>query len=328
VFRVPALVLTAVLLLLAGCNGGGGKKDSASAGPFVFPTVSTDKVGEEPKIVSRGEPPATTQVKVLHEGTGRAVGKADVIVTDVKGQVWDKSGVDLPAFVNSFKTGDLLIRPIDQVVPAWTTALPGLKIGSRVLLVAPPAAGFGDQGNSGVGIFPTDTIMFVIDIVDSLAPGTAADGKPVTVPVDPDLPTVTAGKNPRVKVPSVDPPADLKQVLLQQGTGDKIQAGQTVVVEYVGVLWKGGKQFDSSWGTGRHPFAARLVVTDPKTGQQGIIEGWVKGLVGEKVGSRVLLVVPPKFGYGKSGNEDAGISGTDTLVFAIDILGAYGHATT
>jgi len=326
--RIPALLLSAVLILVAGCNGGDDKKESSKAGPFAFPTVSTDKVGEEPKVVSSTEPPSTTQMKVLHQGTGRPVGKDDVVVTNVKGQVWDKGGVDLPAFVNSFKTGDLLIRPVDSVVPAWKQALPGVKVGSRVVLVAPPTDGFGPQGNSGVGIFPTDTIMFVIDIVDAIAPRTAADGKAVKVADDPDLPTVTTGKDPKIKVPSVSAPTDLKQVLLQQGTGDKIEAGQTIVVEYVGVLWRDGKPFDSSWGTGRHPFVARLVALDAATGGQGIIEGWVKGLVGEKVGSRIMLVVPPKLGYGKAGNDEAGIKGTDTLVFVIDVLGAYGHATT
>jgi peptidylprolyl isomerase len=289
--------------------------------------VSTDKVGAEPTIVSDTEPPATTQFKVLHAGTGRPVGKDDVVVTNVKGQVWDKSGVDLPAFVNSFKTGDLLIRPVNSVVPAWEKTLPGVKVGSRVLLVAPPVDGFGDQGNSGVGIFPTDTIMFVIDIVDSVAPLTAANGKALKVAIDPNLPTATAGKNPKIKVPSVAPPTDLKDVLLQQGAGATVARGQTILAEYVGVLWRDGKPFDSSWDPGRHPFAARIALSDP-SGQSGVIEGWVKGLTGKKVGSRVLLVVPPKFGYGKSGNVDAGIKATDTLVFVIDILGVYGNATT
>lgn len=325
--RIPALLLTAVLLLLAGCGGGDGKKD-AKAGPFAFPTVSTDKVGEEPTIVSSTEPPDTTQIKVLHAGTGRPVGKDDVVVTGVKGQVWDKGGVDLPPFKNSFKDGELLIRPVDSVMPAWTKALPGVKVGSRVLLVVPPADGFGDQGNSAVGIFPTDTIMFVIDIVDALSPGTMANGKAVPVTPDASLPTVTSGKAPKVTVPKVGPPKDLAKRLLLQGSGATIEAGQTLVVQYVGVLWRTGKPFDSSWEPGRHPFAARLVVTNAETGEQGIIEGWVKGLVGQKVGSRILLVVPPKLGYGASGNEDAGIKGTDTLVFVIDVLGAYGHATT
>ena len=64
------------------------------------------------------------------------------------------------------------------------------------------------------------------------------------------------------------------------------------------------------------------------TGELGVIEGWVRALVGERVGSRVLLVIPPKLGYGAKGNADAGILGSDTLVFVVDILGSYGDAAT
>lgn len=328
--RFPALLLTTVLLLAAGCGGGNDEGDDAKTGgaPFAFPTVSETKPGVEPKMVSSTAPPETTQIKVLHEGKGGQIGQDDVVVTDVKGQVWDKDGVDLPAFVNSFTTGQLLIRPLNSVVPAWEKALPGVKVGSRVLLVAPSVDGFGDEGNPGVSIFPGDSLMFVIDIIDSVAPRTAATGKAVTLPADPALPTVTGGKEPKVTVPKVDPPSGLVERLLQQGTGAKVEAGQTILAEYVGVLWETGKVFDSSWTAGRHPFAARVATSDPTTGQAGVIEGWVRALVGEKVGSRILLVVPPRLGYGNAGNEAAGIKGTDTLVFVIDILGVYGKASS
>ena len=58
-----------------------------------------------------------------------------------------------------------------------------------------------------------------------------------------------------------------------------------------------------------------------------LIPGWDKGLVGQHIGSRVLLVIPPADGYGKTGNPQAGIKGTDTLVFVVDVLGAYGPET-
>ena len=57
-------------------------------------------------------------------------------------------------------------------------------------------------------------------------------------------------------------------------------------------------------------------------GKGQVITGWDKALVGQKVGSRVLVVVPPSEGYGKDGNQQAGIKGTDTLVFVVDILAA------
>lgn len=327
--RLSVLLLTALLVLPA-CSGGDddGVDSSAPPGAFAFPTVSETKPGVEPRIVSTTEPPDSTQLQVLHEGKGRPVGEDDMLVLNLKGQVWDKDGVDLPAFVNTFKTGQSLIRPVDSVIPAWDKALPGVKVGSRVVLVAPPADGFGEQGNPQMSIFPTDTVMFVIDILDSVAPQTRADGKPVAVVADPDLPTVTGGKIPKVTVPDVDPPTDLVERLLAQGSGPKIAKGETILAQYVGVNWRDRKTFDSSWEAGRHPFAVRVAVSDPRTGATGVIEGWVKSLVGERVGSRVLIVVPPKLGYGKAGNEDAGIKGTDTLVFVIDILGVYGNATT
>ncbi len=329
--RIPALLLAASLLLPAACGGGGGDeggKTAASTAPFAFPSVSENQPGAEPTVVSRTLPPETTQFQVLHEGTGRQIGQDDVIVADVKGQVWDPDGIDLPAFVNSFRTGQLLIRPLNTVVPAWEKVLPGVKVGSRVLLVAPPADGFGDQGNPGVSIQPFDTIMFVIDVLDSVAPQTMAAGTAVTLAPDAALPTVTAGKNPKITVPKVDPPRGLVERLLLQGSGAAIKPGQTILAQYVGVLWRDGKKFDSSWDAGRHPFAARVAESDPRTGESGVIKGWVEALVGEKVGSRVLLVVPPSLGYGKAGNPEGGIKGDDTLVFVIDILGVYGKAAS
>jgi peptidylprolyl isomerase len=61
-----------------------------------------------------------------------------------------------------------------------------------------------------------------------------------------------------------------------------------------------------------------------------VIPGWSDGLLGKKVGSRVLLSIPPAEGYGKQGSSQAGIKGTDTLVFVVDILGSYnpGAATS
>ncbi len=83
---------------------------------------------------------------------------------------------------------------------------------------------------------------------------------------------------------------------------------------FSGAIWRSGKVFDSSWarsGSAQFPIGA---------GQ--VIAGWDEGLVGQTVGSQVLLVIPPAKGYGTAGSPSAGISGTDTLVFVVDILGA------
>ena len=85
------------------------------------------------------------------------------------------------------------------------------------------------------------------------------------------------------------------------------------------MIWSTGKEFDSSWTSGT-PIEGNLEVASADNGGQGLIAGWVKGLAGQKVGSQVLLVIPPADGYGAEGAPQAGISGTDTLVFVIDLL--------
>ncbi len=88
-----------------------------------------------------------------------------------------------------------------------------------------------------------------------------------------------------------------------------------MVAQVVGSIWRTSKVFYSTWPTATAPSA-------PFAFQLGgqVIPGWNKGLVGVPVGSRVMLIIPPADGYGKTGNAQAGIKGTDTLVFVIDIL--------
>ena len=85
-------------------------------------------------------------------------------------------------------------------------------------------------------------------------------------------------------------------------------------VHYVALDLAGGKQFDSSWDRGQ---SASFPIGTGK-----VLPGWDEGLVGQAVGSQVLLVVPPDKGYGSAGEPEAGITGTDTLVFVVDILDA------
>src|SRR5206468_533087 len=108
-------------------------------------------------------------------------------------------------------------------------------------------------------------------------------------------------------------PTTLQTKVLIQGNGAPLAKGDTAVVSYAGQIWSTGKEFDSSYKRGDfQPFPI---------GTGGTVPGFDKGLLGQKIGSRVMLVLPPKEGYGSKGNPQAGIKGTDTLVFVIDILG-------
>ena len=86
------------------------------------------------------------------------------------------------------------------------------------------------------------------------------------------------------------PPTELQTYVLIKGDGKPVQAGQQLLVQYTGVLWSDGSQFDSSFS---HGGAQALQV-----GTGSLIKGWDQGLVGQTVGSRVMLVVPPSLGYG------------------------------
>jgi peptidylprolyl isomerase len=118
-------------------------------------------------------------------------------------------------------------------------------------------------------------------------------------------------KKPTVNVPKGKAPKKLVIKDLREGTGPAAQAGQTVTVQYVGVNFKGGKQFDASWDRGE-PFSFPL-------GGGQVIQGWDQGVQGMKVGGRRMLVIPPDLGYGPDGQPPV-IKPNETLVFVIDLL--------
>jgi FKBP-type peptidyl-prolyl cis-trans isomerase len=182
--------------------------------------------------------------------------------------------------------------------------------------VIPPADAFGSAGNSQIGVAPNDTVVFVIDLIKTFTNTDGVTGAQ-TSNGGGTLPTVTAGaagKGPTITIPKTAAPKTLQVKTLVKGTGPVVKKGNYIVVQYTGVNYRTGKVFDSSWSRSE-PWATEI-------GEGQVIKGWDTGLVGQTVGSRVLLVIPPADGYGKTGSSSAGIKGTDTLVFAIDILSA------
>jgi peptidylprolyl isomerase len=297
------------------------------APPFAFPAVSSPDLGVEPTVVSSTTPPRTTMVRVLHDGSGRAIEPHDVVVANTKAQVWTTKAGAPPPLLNTFSDRHLLFRSIDQMVPGWSTALPGVKVGSRVVLVTPPQDAFGPDGNVAIGVGRNQSLVWVIDVLAAMPVDAMADGTPAKHPADPALPTVSPGKNPTITVPRTAAPTSLVRRALLTGTGARIAGGQVVLAQYTGVIWRNGNVFDTSWRPERGPFNARVAESSRTSTEPGVIQGWVRGLVGQRVGSRILLVVPPNLGYGRAGNPSAGITGRDTLVFVIDILGVYPDPT-
>jgi len=140
----------------------------------------------------------------------------------------------------------------------------------------------------------------------------AATSSQTSTPTTPGA-TAPARPKPQVKPPPGPPPKQLVTKDLVPGTGPPAKAGQSLTVNYVGVLYRGGKQFDASFDHGQ-PFTFTL-------GQGSVIPGWDRGLVGMRVGGRRELVVPPNLAYGAQGQPPT-IGPNQTLVFVIDLLGA------
>jgi peptidylprolyl isomerase len=126
------------------------------------------------------------------------------------------------------------------------------------------------------------------------------------------LPTVTVDANgePGVFIPKSKAPANLVAQPLIQGDGAKIGPGKSVLVHYSAWLWKGAELVDSTWKAGA---ATSWRLSSGKT-----LPGLIQGLVGQTVGSQLLLVVPPQLGFGEAGT--VGIPGGSTLVYVVDVL--------
>lgn len=322
--RLVALLLALPLLLLAGCGQGGSSDSSSkgssggSSGTATLPTVS-GKFGEKPKItIPKAAPGDKLTVKAVTEGKGPKVTKDELVVAQYSSEIW--RGTTSKPFDSSYDRKMPVGFPVGtgQLFKGLDQGLLGQQVGSRVLLVIPPAQAFGARGNPQAGVKPGDTIVFVMDLLRAYRGDAAAQGKQVSPDDGEALPVVKGGpgKMPTVTVPKgAQPPKKLVTKTLLQGDGPRVKKGQLLVAQYVGVVWKSGKQFDASWD--------RKVPASFPIGVGQVIKGWDEGLVGVKAGSRMLLVVPPEKGYGKKGQPQAGIKGDDTLVFVVDVLGSH-----
>jgi FKBP-type peptidyl-prolyl cis-trans isomerase len=323
--RAAALVITPLLaaLAVAGCGSSSATSSkaassSASAGSAdTYKSVTvTGAWGKAPKVtIPKATGTGDLLAKTLIQGSGAKLTTADGLIGNYVAYDW--SGKTNKLLGSSYTTGTPSLF-VGQLLPGLETALIGKQLGSRVLAVIPPKDAFGTSGNSQEGIGAKDTLVFVIDL-DSTFPTTGVAGTQSST-VGGTLPTVTPPKTGSTAGPTIGIPAkttapkNLQVKTLITGVGAKVKSGQDLAVQYTGVIWRTGKVFDSSWSRNA-PFTTVI-------GQGQVIKGWDSGLVGQTVGSRVLLVIPPAQGYGTAGASTAGIKGTDTLVFVVDILAA------
>ncbi|GAA6526841.1 FKBP-type peptidyl-prolyl cis-trans isomerase [Intrasporangium sp. DVR] len=281
-----------------------------ATGPVDFKTA--------PKVDLGRTPISTTSIqrRVLTPGTGSEATREDtvriraLIYNGTSGKLLD-DGYGKGRADEGYRLGRT------DLLAGFTEGLVGSQQGSRVAFTIPPAKGFGASGNAQLGVGATDTIVVVADVSEVHRGLTQLEG--TGSPSPEGFPKVEFAdgnaKAPTVTIPKADAPKKTREATLIEGDGPVVKEGQFIAAHYHGVLWKDGSVFDSSWERG--------AAADFPIGIGAVIPGWDDTLVGKKVGSRVLLVIPPKDGYGEQGNPNGGISGTDTLVFVVDILDAY-----
>ncbi len=250
-----------------------------------------------------------TDLDVLTEGEGEDI----TVEQDVTIRYMAVNGTSGDEVLSTFPTDESVVMELgnEGLPEGLREALVGQKPGAELLVAVPPAEGF-PNGYEALGIAPEDTVVFYIEAVSAEVPLTQAEGEEVepaeglpTVEFDPEAAatiTIPEGE---------DPPEELVVQPLIEGEGPEVEAGQTITAHYTGVLWRNGEVFDSSLPRGEP--------SEFPIGVGSVIEGWDEGLVGQPVGSRVLLVTPPEVAYPEGQGE---IQPDDTLVFVVDILKA------
>ena len=282
---------------------------SASAAAKVKASSNLDGVkvsgdyGKAPKVTLKAPWGIDrTRTEVLKKSGGAVVKTGQSVEVNYFG-VNGRTG---KKFDDSYSRGQTAAFNLEQVVPGFKKGLIGQRQGSRVLVAMPGADGYDAAGGSEqAGIKVGDTLIFVIDVVSTQLSGPEGD----KVDAKGGLPTVSDkdGK-PSITVPKTAAPTTLQAQPLIKGNGKKVAATDTITFNYRWVAWKDGRLLEDSYSGA--PGSAAL---------SGLLPGMQQGLVGQTVGSRVLLVVPPALGY-PAGNEKPKIDKDETLVFVVDLL--------
>lgn len=330
--RLAALAAVAVPLALAGCTAAKpsstSSSPSASAAAAATPTPTAKPLtcassgaaseavkvsgtfGKAPKV-SFTAPLTTkeTQRSTLIEGTGPTVKEGDALTVGLVG--YDaRTGKQLAG--SAYGTASLAVDAT-RYIPGLARSLDCTKVGERFVSVVPASDAFGTAGSATIGVKGGDSLVFVVD-VRSITP-TKATGASKALPGGYPTVVLAGDGRPTVTIPKTAAPKSLKIAESKTGTGATVKSTDQVTVQYQGVLWRTGKVFDQSWGKSPATFLPSQVV-----------KGFGKALVGHKVGSQVVAIIPPAEGYGSSGQPQVGIKGTDTMVFVVDILSATGAA--
>jgi hypothetical protein len=271
-------------------------------------------------------PTITKRVEVssLKKGSGLLLGEHDVadiqlsLYTAADGKLVGSTGMQ-----SGYVKAAELQTDVGSSTNAISRALLCARVGTRVVTVLTAAQYFGTAAEStSNGVTPSTVIVAVADIVN----GYRGRATGILQPLQSGFPSVvTAGDGtPGLTLDLQEPPKTLQYEVVRGGSGKKVKAGQEVLLQVQGVEWTDPAPtttFDSTW-TSHTPRFYKLTALAKNKGGQFLDKGSVKALVGQRVGSQILVVVPPKAGY-PSGKAPSGYPSGSTLIFVYDILGTY-----
>lgn len=297
-------------LLLAGCASGEAAPspsgtaaanlcDAAAASGSASDSVKVSgDVGEAAEATfDTPIAPEDLEVTVLDEGDGEAVEAGEFIsyaMTAYNGETGE------PLATVGYEPGELLPSQLSADTIQGQVFGCG-HVGKRVVAAFPATESAGSE-------------VYVLDLLGTVPTAASGDAQePVA-----GMPTVKLADDgaPSITIPEGDAPTETEIATLKQGDGYEIKKGDYALIQYTGVRWSNGETFDSTWDGG-------APIAYPTT---NYVAGFQKALEGQKVGSQVLVVIPPAEGYGEGTINEEDLKG-ETIVFVVDILGGQAAAT-
>lgn len=309
--RLRLAVLPVLLLLGASACGDDVPATESGASAEGLEAVSIEgEVGATPEVTWSSRMTAgEIETETLVAGEGEAVGQGQSALV----QYWIGNGFSQEQAVNSYDEGGAELFTLnDELSPVFADALTGATGGSRIAVTASATEAFGETGNPELGIGNQDSVLIVLDVISPLADAPSGERSPAPDWM-PALTFVDGDPSGFDFAGSPEPVGNFRKATLLAGEGERVRKGMKVAVRYLGQVYGGDAPFDEN-------FTGEPTTFSIGVGQ--VIEGWDKQVVGSTVGSRIVIEVPPSLGYGETGNEQAGIAGTDTLFFVIDVLAA------
>lgn len=298
----------ALLVSLAACAPGG---DAPADGDCLPSGTAADAVsvdggfGSTP--VTAFESPLSadsTQRKVIEVGEGDPAANGDTILFEYalyNGETGDE--IETTGFGGT-TPASFTIDTESELFVGISKALECTVPGSRLTVVLPPAEGFGEEGVPSLQLSGSESLVFVIDVLEiETPPEPVTPGEWTTGLPEVDLSTTP----PTVVLPAEGAPDELVISVLEQGDGVVVSADSTVLVDYQGTSWETGEIFDQSYGASPATFPV-----------SGVIDGFAAGLVGQQVGTTLIVSIPAELAYGT--DPGAHPLGGQALLFLVSII--------